>query len=377
MLYYTILDNKIYCSADNRSALKHYEPLVYQVDGSTKEYNKNYYILKDGVLKRKKCWSLCKQKMINPIISLKLSLLRYKYKLINLINPIFYQLKLILFFIIIASFLSLTFIYLNNIMPKERDWIDILEATSSLFAAITTAIVVCYTIKSFSQQRKQWLNEEYIKREAITLLAFKDLLKEAENGIYWFCNLSKEISYKSIPKVNIPAFDNSKVIKYYEILNKLNNFYNDNQIIFRKHNFNKSMLYFVEIVASLNWYLRRNLGDAKYIIVRQDVHGVTVGLTHYGPILNTFLTGVHLIENPMKHEDDFIKTMSLITEDNADEYAIKYQEIARAKYSELKMDIELLTTYISNGDKDRLKGYQMKFFGSYKDILENNNKKLD
>lgn len=108
---------------------------------------------------------------------------------------------------------------------------------ANIFIALGSTTAIVFSFLSISNQRKQWLNDSFIKYEAEQLLKLRKMLDESQGSIHFFINtyLHVEKKYGATPAKSDPKIKYEDLVIHFNKLNELNTFFNSNQHIFRKH----------------------------------------------------------------------------------------------------------------------------------------------
>ncbi|MDR1702007.1 MAG: hypothetical protein LBR56_04460 [Sporomusaceae bacterium] len=368
MIYYTLLNDKVYCTAKNKGALKYYEPFVYSLDASEEEYKKGYFEVKNGRLVRKPEEEIkqINKEVLKNKIKQKILFLRYKIRYFReILNQKIKPYNGLLIFIIFIVFCWMLYVFypiLSENIPDNKDWFDLAALLSSIFTTVIAIVAIGYTSYSIKQQKDQWLKEEYIKREAKILLEFRTLLHDSEDAIRWFTGLTRTQSYKVAPKPEFLEIPIGKYRERFNCLNKLNNLYNKEQLIFRKYKIEQYMIYVVEILKAMEWYLRSKKDNLKYVLAKEDNHGKTYELNEYCTIMGTFVNSMHFRMKQPFNMDNIGKVMEDLNKNTYDKFIEKYKSLVAQKLNKLSLEIDVLTTYYDGDMHDSLKRWEKYFF---------------
>lgn len=185
---------------------------------------------------------------------------------------------------------------------SEKDWIDYLATFSSAIIGICTVIAAiianCISknnlkqqtkqfsiqlkeerknlLKQLALQKKQWLNDSYIRNEADVILAFRNMVYESESAFFWFSSLLMpyKTMEKMFPEQDVKLKGNGLIVdfndycKNYDILNKLNNYYNHHQMILKKNGIEEEFIYITAILSTICWF--DNTDNFYYSLVSED-----------------------------------------------------------------------------------------------------------
>ncbi len=133
--------------------------------------------------------------------------------------------------------------------------ISIIAAAIAAGAAVAAIYSAYYAKVSMKQQREQWINQEFIKREADVLLEFRQALLDSVESMNWV----RQTILRDQPFVHFMLTTNSKertqvVAKHFCKLNRLKELYNSHILIFRKHRLNEKMPHVFAILDVMDYF---------------------------------------------------------------------------------------------------------------------------
>ena len=244
----------------------------------------------------------------------------------------------------------------------EANWSNVIMMVVTIFTALATlitAIATWKTVDEMKQAREQssreWLNDAFIKHEADVLLEFRVSYGDAQEAINFFSNkllspLRMDINIKEAPT----AIKRDMIVKYYNAINKLNDLYNKNQYIFRKHNLEKS-------IACLTCFL-----DVVYMLperdleyrVKQDEKVKVYQLTEWNKIIWAFSSSAYFVFNPIKNTDDIIQFQNK----NMNEEFDRLKGLVSSELIFLTFKLDNLTLYNNGTNQTNLNVRQNKFY---------------
>lgn len=292
------------------------------------------------------------------------------YRIKNFLFPMFKFLKpsLFQFFLIIfAALCGLAYLYasdLYSILKSDKDVLNLVTSLSpaviGLFSILIAMFSIIYTQSSLKQQREQWLEGEYIKREAEILLEFRNAFADSQESANWFLHtLLRPRRFGNFTPTHEQLTIKIEVYcKHFNNLNNINRLYNKNQFIFRKYDIDESMVYIEAILNTIVWL------DGKDMVAtfhKKDETGEEYILNEYGEIAGCFIT--HLDFNKFKHHKNTIEKLAKETKDRDNEKQLsKYIEEASSSFGKLMFKLDELTTYYNGSLPNKLKIRQMTFF---------------
>lgn len=236
-------------------------------------------------------------------------------------------------------------------IPSNKCWIDFVSAIAPAIIGFSSTIIAIYSIiytkKSIIQQQEQWIKNEFIKREAQILINFREKFYDSQDSIFWFLNTFMQpyrccnfIPSQEDLTIKIETFNH-----HYNKLKELNDLYNKNQLIYRKHNIDKQMIYITVLLKSITFMN----GDDIYAIFSQKTEN---NIEYIRPesikFANNFITGLDFELAPKNK--DIIKNLQRITQKEDNETRLKkYTEKANSDFINLMFKLDEITTYY-NGD---------------------------
>lgn len=256
---------------------------------------------------------------------------------------------------------------------QNIDWANILAI---FLSAIISSIVSIYIAnknnknqnKNFQQQvaeqHKQWLNAPYIQREANILIKFSELVYHSRDTFFWFSSILMpyKIYGKMYPEQDVKQPEANLVIKFedyckhYDILNDLNEFYNKNQMILKKHDIEDEFVYITAILSTSGWL--KDTNDFKYDFISEDDTCVKYKLNVIDAFAELFVNSIEFEKNA-----NYIPTK--VTEQKLQQYSNYIPSV----YFELCRKLDELTTFYNGNLPDDLKMRKFKSF-SDSDIMK-------
>lgn len=236
-------------------------------------------------------------------------------------------------------------------IPSDKCWIDFVAAIAPAIVGFCSIIIAIYSIiytkKSIIQQQEQWIKNEFIKREAQILINFREKFYDSKNSIFWFLHTfmqpyrcSNFIPTQEQLTIKIETFN-----FHYNKLKELNDLYNENQLIYRKYDINKPMVYIIALLKSITFMD----GNDMYAIFSQKTEN---NMEYIRPesikFCNSFLT---LLDFEFADKNKNItKTLQKLNNKKDHENRLnKYIEKASSDFTNLMFKLDELTTYY-NGD---------------------------
>ena len=280
----------------------------------------------------------------------------------------------------------------ERIVVNEKDLIDYIIAFGPLIVGIITIIIMCIAnciskrgIKQQNKQfllqlrqeqqnlnqqldlqRKQWLYDVYIQREAKIILEFRDALYNAQHSINWFLyTLMSTLRFQKMtpdqdvtPKPEQLVIKRKTYLKHFEILNHLNSLYNANQIIFRKYKM-EDAIYYINAILDSGCFLKKQ--NIHYHLMKKDDTGEEYCLKEYGTIVGVFITEValRLIQPDFRKKED-IEKMEYINK-YPEEKLQEYKQLVSKRLTELMFQLDEMTIYYEGEITDNMKVRESRF----------------
>lgn len=236
-------------------------------------------------------------------------------------------------------------------IPSDKCWIDFVSAIAPAIIGFSSTIIAIYSIiytkKSIIQQQEQWIKNEFIKREAQILINFREKFYDSQNSIFWFLNTFMQpyrccnfIPSQEDLTIKIETFN-----YHYNKLKELNDLYNENQLIYRKHNIDKQMIYITVLLKSITFM---NGNDICAIFSQKTENNIEYIRPESIKFASSFITGLDFELAPKNK--DIIKNLQRVTQKEDNETRLKkYTEKANSDFINLMFKLDEITTYY-NGD---------------------------
>lgn len=242
---------------------------------------------------------------------------------------------------------------------------------------------VLATIKSSNNQKKQWLNDSFIKHEAKLLIEFKDktnILYDIISFIGQFYR-PKKYAFSSIQKAAKEerkekgiGFQKTKFIKNYNLLCEINDFYNKNQSIFKKHDLVEGMSALVLILKSLQHI---DINDLEYELINEQDELLIFKFKRWRNINGDFCLSAKIeidgfdFENINNNNLDYEGKNTQEIDEYIEELSEKYvNEISNRIYSMISKVDNKTTYYESEEELQKTAGRQFYYFLK-KDLSDN------
>lgn len=221
--------------------------------------------------------------------------------------------------------------------------------------------------KQFELQKEQWLYKYYIERESKVLIKFRNIVYRVEEAVLWFSDILKP--YKVYAKM-FPTQDGKQpqknlsvkfeiYCKYYDQINELNNYYNDNQLILKKHGICDEFIYFTAILSTITWFEDTN--DFYYKFVDETDSQVRYKLNVIELIGTLFINSIDF---------KLVKDIDNIDLSYSEEKLNKYSNEIFSIYLNLKTKLDEITTFFDGGIPENLRGWEKEYFPNSENFIK-------
>lgn len=242
---------------------------------------------------------------------------------------------------------------------------------------------VLATIKSSNNQKKQWLNDSFIKHEAKLLIEFKDKTNTLYDIVSFIGQFYRPQKYAFSPiqkaakedrKKKGIDFKKSKFLNNYNLLCEINDFYNKNQNIFKKHDLVEGMSALVLILKSLQHI---DVNDLEYELTNEQNELLIFKFKRWLQINSTFCFSAKIeidgfdFENINNNNLDYEGKNPQEIDQYIEELSEKYvNEISNRIYSMISKVDNKTTYYDSEEELKQMAGRQFHYFLK-KDLPDN------
>ena len=147
-------------------------------------------------------------------------------------------------------------------------------------------------------------------------------------------------------------------LRYFEVLNHLNNLYNANQIIFRKYQM-EDAIHYINAILDSGAFLKNQ--DMHYRLIKKDNMGEEYCLEEYGKIGGAFITGIafRLIQPDLSKKED-VEKMEYIKK-HPEEKLQEYKQLVSKRLTELMFQLDEMTVYYDGDIPDNMKVRETRF----------------
>jgi len=212
------------------------------------------------------------------------------------------------------------------------------------------------SLVALKNQRTEWLNDAFIKHEADVLLEFRIAYGEAGEAISFFLDTLLTPVKMDIHIKEPPSIKREKVIKYFNAINKLNNLYNKNQYIFRKHNLEKSISC---LTCLLDVARMLPEGDLEFRLVEQDDKVKTYQLTEWNKTIQIFTFSAYPILNQVRDANEPIIQLE---NKNMNEEFNRLKGLVSNELNSLTWKLDKLTLYNEGTNQTNMDVRHSKFY---------------
>lgn len=287
---------------------------------------------------------------------------------------------------------------LNIGQTNPKDWVDIFSAFAPIIIGLITICIAMYAnylnnknlkqqIKQFviqlkedrknlniqlNQQKKQWLNEAYIKHEAEIILKFRKLLYKSQKAFFWFSDILRpyKTMAKMFPSQDVYLKNEQLFVKFsdycenYDVINNLNNFYNNNQMLLKKNGIEKEFIYVAAILSTCAWL--NNTKDFSYTLVEENESCIKYKLNVIDKIGQLFVSTIEFETNTQV-------TLPKYTEEKLQNYTNNIMGI----YFDLIHKLDKIITYYDGDLPNNLEQFKVHSYPSSMVLVNSINKNQD
>jgi hypothetical protein len=181
--------------------------------------------------------------------------------------PILFPVLVGLLIGVFAGVLITVILFVMTATEKPMSTYEAFSLFLNLLVIIAAILTIGCTWFSMHMQKRQWLNESFIRREAEKLIELRDKLDSSADSVrFFFSSLLKPYKEYGFVPDEKPTIAFSDVSKHFDALVDLNNFYNQNQYIFRKHGLEKQLECIPTILEAARYLPNR---DLNYLLIEE------------------------------------------------------------------------------------------------------------
>ncbi|GAB6071033.1 hypothetical protein JCM30760_21300 [Thiomicrorhabdus hydrogeniphila] len=259
---------------------------------------------------------------------------------------------------VIGSVLSL--LLTVPLIQSEMTRYETITVISSLAMLTIAVVTISFTYWSNKNQRQHWLDDAFIKYESEKLIEFRIALGDALQSYSFFHNeLLQPKKYGFLPK-EPPVLKRAEVVKNFNELVHLNNLYNQNQHVFRKHGLDKQISCFslyLDVVKLLP------PEDLKYDMFSQTGENCTYLLENWNVIVSSF---VLVARSLIDYSDaDQLPDIDKLNEDlkkDLEEERLRLLEVIAQRINELTFKLDEVTLHNYSNSSPSLGARIFKFY---------------
>jgi hypothetical protein len=252
------------------------------------------------------------------------------------------------------------------------DWVNPLSVfITGIITSIISILIANWNNKlqqeqfkmQIKEQQKQFIKAPYIQREAEILIKFRELVYKSKNAFFWFMDLLRpyKIMIKMFPTQDVKLKGEDLVVKFvdycknYNVLNELNTFYNNNQMILKKNNIDEEFIYITAILNTISWL--KDSQDFHYDLICENDNFIKYKLNVIDKLGELFVTSIDFEKNPNNFESQF-------NEEKLQEYSNNIMSV----YLNLQQKLDEITTFY---DGDLPKNLKIKSYPNSIDYIRN------
>lgn len=283
-------------------------------------------------------------------------------KLDKLNIPTFLLVLVGLFVGVFSGVLITVVLFVMTATEKPMTTYEAFSLVLNLLVIIAAILTIGCTWFAMNMQKRQWLNEVFIRREAEKLIELRDKLDNSSDSVSFFFRflLDPYEKYGFIPD-EPPIISFSDLSKHFDVLVDLNNFYNQNQYIFRKHGLEKQLECIPTILEAARYLPNR---DLSYTLIEETDNSQKYRLE--SEALNMIILSFNMQAYMLHDVDDGV--FPTIDDLNAYNLIDKEEELSRLsmltgqELLSLNFKLDELTLFIESAPSKSLGIRKMRYF---------------
>jgi hypothetical protein len=241
--------------------------------------------------------------------------------------------------------------------PLEMTFFELLSIFTQCLIFVAGFWAVFAAIESAKNQKDQWLKEHFIKYESEVLIEFRKLIRDSRDAIhFWLNDFYKPRKYGfNLTEDQWPAIIRPDLVKFYNKICDVNNFYNENQYIFRKHELEDGVLSIILPVKNFRIF---GEWDLKYVQVAKRALFEEFHLDKYADLKYMLASDImHEFEhekfNGLRTIEDLKKMTDHVHGLNQDQFTSLVDSLA-SRINKLEWRLDELTVHV-DVSHDRMK----------------------
>ena len=276
--------------------------------------------------------------------------------------PVFFVVLVSLFVGVFLGVLVTVVCFVLTATERPMTTYEAFSLVLNLLVIIAAILTIGFTWFSMHMQKRQWLNESFVRREAEKLIELREKLDESYDSVRFFFEfiLNPYRKYGFVPD-EPPILHFKDISQHFNALVDLNSFYNQNQYIFRKHGLEKKLECVPAILESA-----RNLPsrDLSYTLVEESDNFRSYRLEPeaFNWIISSFNMQAHMLHDV---GDGVTLTISDLEDYNLrdkEEELSRLRAITQQELSSLSFKLDELTLFLDSDPSKSLGIRKMRFF---------------
>lgn len=275
--------------------------------------------------------------------------------------PILFPVLVGLLIGVFSGVLITVVLFVMTATEKPMSTYEVFSLFLNLLVIIAAILTIGCTWFSMHMQKRQWLNESFIKHEADVLLEFRKKLGQANGAIHFFLHdlLTVERKFAFI-KDKPPVIKYSDLQRNYNQLVDLNNFYNSYQNIFRKHNLEHHIECLSLILEPVRYIPER---DLNYDLICESGNSHTYRLEEQVIAkISSFKFFAHQLHDVDNSRPETIDEMDAYNQKDLFKEISRLIGLTSQEFTSLTFKLDELTTYVDSDSLVALNCRQMRFF---------------
>ena len=255
----------------------------------------------------------------------------------------------------------ITSVIISILLDWQLSGYEKLSIISNIAIVVVALATIGFTVMSIKTQKKQWLNDAFIKYEAHILLEFRKSLGKAQLSVgYIQRNLLEIKKYGYIP-LDAPVLERKELIKNYNTILDLHNMYDANQHIFRKHNLQNEISCF-----SLFLSVVQNLPEQDLSYSKLDITDPKISCAYCveggGRIKSMFIHAAHFLFDRTENEEFDIEKENAFLKKDQDDELTRLLDLSQSQINSLTFKLDELTLHLDSHPTKSLSSRCWKYY---------------
>lgn len=250
-------------------------------------------------------------------------------------------------------------ILVPTLMKTDITGYEIFSIITNFSMLITAISAIGFTLFSIKTQRKQWLNDAFIKHEADVLLEFKKEFNKTISSRSFIIHNILSIKKHSL-ETNPPLpLKREKVVYCFNQICYLNELYNNNQHIFRKHNLEKKISTLTLLLSSLASFPQK---DLQYFQRKKTNTYTSYYLENFDEVIRSFILLAQDLYDREENEIISIEELNKKLRKDPIKELNRLKGLINKNLTELEFDLDSLTLFTDGLKNKKLLVKKSKFY---------------